>query len=80
MNASQQPAPLLLRILSHVPIIGFGLRYFADERTGPATLFLVNCVLAWIVAVLIWGHAAIILPALFLAGLMGLLLVGLTQG
>ncbi len=65
-------------IVYRIPVFGWALR---EAVHGPGTtkaLFIVNMVLAWLLAILKFGYPAIILPALAFVPIMFVVLIALT--
>lgn len=71
----------LLRTLAFsVPVIGWMLKSAWHGDAREKTLFLVNLVMIWALAILYFGYPALILPALVLAGSYLAFLVVFTAG
>ncbi|NKN39744.1 hypothetical protein HFC70_25670 [Agrobacterium sp. a22-2] len=71
---------MLARAIYHVPVFGWMLK---EAMTGSVTakiLFIVNCLLLWILAILFFGYPAIILPALTAVPVMFAILILITKG
>lgn len=64
---------MLARMIYHVPVFGWMLKEAALGSTTAKILFIVNCLLIWLLAIAFFGYPAIILPAL--AGVLGMFVV-----
>lgn len=72
--------PLALRLLYAFPVLGWMLKEAAEGPAVAKTLFIVNCVLAWILAIAFFGYPAIILPALAMVPVIFTVLILITKG
>ncbi|MGV8937209.1 MAG: hypothetical protein ACOH2J_08815 [Allorhizobium sp.] len=64
---------MLARMVYHVPVFGWMLKEAVFGSTTAKILFIVNCVLIWLLAIAFFGYPALILPAL--AGVFGMFVV-----
>lgn len=83
MSTKQEAAarrPLLLRLLFAVPVIGWMLKETVGGSETAKTLFVINCMLIWVMAIVFFGYPAIILPALALVPTVFVLLILITKG
>lgn len=71
---------MLAKALYHIPVLGWMAREAVEEGGTAMVLFLVNLALMWLIAVLLFGYPAIILPALFLVPVIFVLLILITKG
>lgn len=63
-------------LIFNIPVFGWMLREAVEGTTTARVLFIVNCVLIWILAIAWFGYPAIIIPALAaVAGMFAILLV-----
>jgi hypothetical protein len=72
--------PLVLRLAYAFPVFGWMLREAAEGPAVAKTLFVVNCLLIWILAIAIFGYPAIILPALAMVPVIFTVLILITKG
>lgn len=68
------------RVLRRIPIVGFLHRCLEEERAADLGLFVLNFVMATIVATLIWGWPAFIFVALATTFIIMATLVLVTRG
>ncbi|MEI2297048.1 hypothetical protein [Ensifer sp. MJa1] len=71
---------MIAKIVYQVPVFGWMLK---EAMQGPQTvkvLFLVNCALIWLLAIVTFGYPAIIIPALALVPVIFILLILITMG
>ena len=66
------------RLVYHVPVIGWALREAVEGSETAKVLFVVNCLLIWILAIVWFGFPAIIIPALAGVAIMFVLLIMIT--
>lgn len=71
---------MIARLIFGIPVIGWILREAAEGHANTKTLFLVNCVMLWLLAILVFGYPAIIIPALCLVPTMFVILILITIG
>jgi hypothetical protein len=71
---------VIARLIYGVPVIGWILREAAEGPASTKALFLVNCILLWVLAILVFGYPAIIIPALCLVPTMFVVLILITKG
>lgn len=69
-----------MKLIYHIPVIGWILREAAEGSAAVKALFLVNCVVLWLLAIFLFGYPAIIIPALCLTAGMFVLLVLIMNG
>lgn len=78
--AASSDQTLLDKVLRRIPIVGFLHRCLEEERAADLGLFVLNLVMATIVATLIWGWPAFITVALTMTFLIMATLVLVTRG
>ena len=66
--------------LFSIPVVGYVLRCFAEERLNEIALLILNFIMAGAVIVLLLGYPGLITLALVLAGLAGVLVIATTRG
>ncbi|MBX9455073.1 MAG: hypothetical protein KL863_03030 [Rhizobium sp.] len=69
-----------VKLFYSIPVLG---RLVQEAAHGPAStkvLFLVNCVMLWLLAIFLFGYPAIIVPALALVAIAFFLLILITRG
>ncbi|KPQ10537.1 MAG: hypothetical protein HLUCCO17_10760 [Saliniramus fredricksonii] len=71
---------MVLRALYWIPIFGWLLRDAVHGDTLSRILFVVNLLVLWALAVMIFGYAAIIIPALLLTPTILAIIVVFTLG
>lgn len=71
---------MVLRALYQIPIFGWLLRDAVYGDTLSRVFFVVNLLVLWALAVVIFGYAAIIIPALALTAAFLAVIVILTLG
>jgi len=71
---------MLARMIYHVPVFGWMLKEAVLGRTTAKILFIVNCLLIWLLAIAFFGYPAIILPALAGVLAMFVVLILITMG
>lgn len=69
-----------MTLIYRIPILGWLLKETVEGSANVKALFLVNCVLVWLLAISVFGYPAIILPALCLVGVMFVVLIIITRG
>lgn len=63
-------------VIYNIPVFGWMLREAVQGTTTARVLFVINCVLIWLLAITFFGYPAIIIPALAaVAGMFCILLV-----
>ncbi|QRY64966.1 hypothetical protein JVX98_04725 (plasmid) [Ensifer sp. PDNC004] len=71
---------MIARLVYHVPVFGWMLKEAVQGSQTAKVLFLVNCALLWLLAILTFGYPAIIIPALILVPVIFVLLILITMG
>ncbi|HEV7308125.1 hypothetical protein [Ensifer sp.] len=71
---------MIARLVYHVPLFGWMLKEAVQGSQTAKVLFLVNCALIWLLAIVAFGYPAIIIPALTLVPVIFVLLVLITMG
>lgn len=71
---------MIRTILFQIPVLGWMIREAAAGPAGTKALFLVNCGMTWMLAILVFGYPAIIIPALCLVPTMFVVLILITKG
>lgn len=71
---------ILTRVIYNIPLLGWMMREAALGPASTKVLFLVNCILIWILSILNFGYPAIIIPALCLVPTMFVVLILITKG
>jgi hypothetical protein len=71
---------MVLRALYWIPIFGWLLRDAVHGDTLSRILFVVNLLVLWALSVMIFGYAAIIIPALLLTPTILAIIVVFTLG
>lgn len=71
---------MLASLVYRVPVFGRLIREAAEGSATAKVLFLVNIVLAWVLAIMMFGYPAIILPALAAVPAMFIILMLITVG
>ena len=79
-TGGQKGPPMFAKALFRIPVFGWMAREAVEEGGTSMVLFLVNLALLWLLAVLVFGYPAIILPALFLVPVIFVLLILITKG
>jgi hypothetical protein len=67
-------------LIYRIPILGWLLREAAEGSGNIKALFLVNCALIWLLAIIAFGYPAIIIPALCAVPTIFVLLILITAG
>lgn len=57
---------MIASIFFSIPVVGWAAREAVQGGPHAKTLFLVNCLLLWILAIMKFGYPAIIVPAITL--------------
>lgn len=65
-------------VIYNIPVFGWALKEAVHGPAATKTLFLINLMLIWLLAVLKFGYPAIILPALAFVPTMFAVLIALT--
>ncbi|WP_077963379.1 hypothetical protein [Ensifer adhaerens] len=71
---------MIARLVYHVPVFGWMLKEAVQGSQTAKVLFLVNCALIWLLAIVTFGYPAIIIPALTLVPVIFVLLILITTG
>lgn len=71
---------MLASIVYRVPVFGRLIQEAAEGSATAKVLFLVNIILAWVLAIMMFGYPAIILPALAAVPTMFIILMLITVG
>ncbi|HEV7321277.1 MAG TPA: hypothetical protein VGO04_21965 [Ensifer sp.] len=71
---------MIARLVYHVPVFGWMLKEAVQGSQTAKVLFLVNCALIWLLAIIAFGYPAIIIPALALVPTIFVLLILITTG
>lgn len=70
----------MLKAIYHIPVVGWMLKEAAGGSDTAKVLFVVNCMLLWLLAVLAFGYPAIIIPALVAVPSIFVILILITKG
>nr|WP_316655951.1 hypothetical protein [uncultured Gellertiella sp.] len=70
----------MLKLVYHVPVVGWVLKEAAGGSDTAKVLFVLNLVLLWLLAIFVFGYPAIILPALAAVPAMFAILILITKG
>nr|KDP76528.1 hypothetical protein FA04_30205 [Ensifer adhaerens] len=70
----------MARLVYHVPVFGWMLKEAVQGSQTAKVLFLINCALLWLLAIVAFGYPAIIIPALTLVPVIFVLLIVITMG
>lgn len=70
----------MLNLVYHVPVFGWMLKEAANGSDTARVLFVVNLMLAWLLAALTFGYPGIIIPALAAVPTMFVILITITKG
>ena len=65
-------------VIYNIPVFGWMLREAVQGTVTAKLLFIINCVLLWILAIAFFGFPAIILPALAAVACMFVILITLS--
>ncbi len=79
-NVRATGRPLVLRLVYAFPVLGWMLKEAVEGPAVAKTLFVVNCLLIWILAIAIFGYPAIIVPALVMVPVIFTVLILITKG
>lgn len=71
---------MLASVVYRVPVFGRLIREATEGSATAKVLFLVNIILAWVLAIMMFGYPAIILPALAAVPTMFIILMLITVG
>ncbi|OCP16043.1 MULTISPECIES: hypothetical protein [unclassified Ensifer] len=71
---------MIAKMVYHVPVFGWMLKEAAEGSGTAKALFLINCMLIWLPAIIAFGYPAIIIPALALVPTVFVLLILITTG
>jgi uncharacterized membrane protein (DUF106 family) len=77
---TQEGKQMVARMVFAIPVFGWMLKEAARGNGNTKALFVVNMVLAWLLAILTFGYPAIIVPALVAVPVVFLLLILITAG
>lgn len=77
-NTAPKKSSLLLRTLKAVPILGYGLRCFAEERISELLWLVFAAFLAVVLAVVVFGWPAASIAILALTALAALIIMSAT--
>ncbi|MCC8933935.1 hypothetical protein [Rhizobium sp. 'Codium 1'] len=67
-------------LIYRVPLLGWMLKEAIQGPTTAKVLFIVNLLMVWLLAILIFGYPAIIIPALAAVPAMFVVLILITKG
>lgn len=70
----------MAEMIYRVPLFGWMLREAIYGPTTAKVLFVVNLLLLWLLAIIVFGYPAIILPALAAVPVMFVVLLLITKG
>ena len=70
----------MLSIVYHVPVVGWMLKEAMTGSDTARVLFVVNLMLAWLLAAITFGYPGIIIPALAAVPTMFVILISITKG
>ena len=79
-NVRATGRPLVLRLVYAFPVLGWMLKEAVEGPAVAKMLFVVNCLLIWILAIVIFGYPAIIVPALVMVPVIFTVLILITKG
>lgn len=65
-------------LLGYIPILGWFVKEAVEGPDSTKIIFLLNVVMTWVLCIYAFGYPAIILPLLFVAPMMIVLLVSIT--
>ena len=71
---------MIAKMVYHVPVFGWMLKEAVQGSQTAKVLFLINCALLWLLAIVAFGYPAIIIPALTLVPVIFVLLIVITMG
>ncbi|SDA74563.1 hypothetical protein [Sinorhizobium sp. NFACC03] len=71
---------MIARLVYNVPVFGWMLREAMQGSQTAKVLFVINCALIWLLAIVAFGYPAIIIPALVLVPVVFVLLILITMG
>ncbi|WDZ79920.1 hypothetical protein PWG15_31335 (plasmid) [Ensifer adhaerens] len=71
---------MIARLVYNVPVFGWMLKEAAQGSQTAKVLFVINCALIWLLAIIAFGYPAIIIPALVLVPVVFVLLILITMG
>lgn len=71
---------MIARFVYNVPVFGWMLKEAIQGSQAAKVLFLINCALIWLLAIVAFGYPAIIIPALALVPTVFVLLILITMG
>jgi hypothetical protein len=69
-----------VQLIYRIPILGWLIREAAEGSANVQMLFLVTGAMLWLIAILLFGYPAIILPALCLVAIVFVLLILIMRG
>ena len=71
--------PVLFRALTKIPLIGWQLEGFCRKEMAGKALALANVLMAWLLAILLFGYPAFIIPVMAMAPAMAIFIIALTR-
>lgn len=71
---------MIARLVYNVPIFGWMLKEAVQGSQTAKVLFLINCALIWLLAIIAFGYPAIIITALALVPAVFVVLILITMG
>ena len=71
---------MIAKMVYHVPVFGWMLKEAVRGSGTAKVLFLLNCILMWLLAIVTFGYPAIIIPALAMVLIVFVLLILITTG
>lgn len=80
MSTQSQQQSLLVRTLLKVPVVSYFVSCIIDDRPEAIALFVANCVMVWLLALMIIGWPALIASAEIATASMFVILIRLTRG
>jgi len=69
-----------VQLIYRIPVFGWLIREAAEGSANVKTLFLINCAMLWLLAIVLFGYPAIIIPALCLVAIVFVLLILIMRG
>ncbi|ATN36027.1 hypothetical protein ACO34A_19715 [Rhizobium sp. ACO-34A] len=70
----------MAKMIYHVPVFGWMLKEAVTGSTTAKVLFIVNLLLVWLLAIIMFGYPAIIIPALAAVPTMFVILILIMKG
>ena len=80
MRTAQEGLHPLFRILFAVPLLGWLLRDALLGHDDAKIYFIVNCLVLWVLAIVLFGYPAAIIPALAAVPVVFVILIAITRG